>query len=68
MGDQARVGFDALQQNVRYAARSLQKNWGFTVLAIASLALGLGANTALFSLVDALLMRPCRCLNLIASC
>ena len=43
--------------DLRFAVRSLTKSWGFTLLAIASLGLGLGANTALFSLVDALLLR-----------
>jgi predicted permease len=43
--------------DLRYALRTLTKNWGFTALAIASLGVGLGTNTALFSLVDALLLR-----------
>jgi hypothetical protein len=42
---------------LRYAFRTLTKNRGFTALAVASLGIGLGANTALFSLVDALLLR-----------
>jgi ABC-type antimicrobial peptide transport system permease subunit len=37
--------------------RTLTKSWGFTALAVATLGIGLGANTALFSLVDALLLR-----------
>ena len=41
----------------RFAIRSLTRSRGFTLLAVASLGLGLGANTALFSLVDALLLR-----------
>ena len=43
--------------DLRFALRSLRKSWGFTVLAVASLGFGLGTNTALFSLVDALLLR-----------
>jgi predicted permease len=46
-----------LRHDLRFAVRSLTRNWGFTLLAVASLGLGLGANTALFSLVDALLLR-----------
>ncbi len=42
-----------LRHDVRFAIRSLTKSWGFTLLAVASLGLGLGANTALFSLVAA---------------
>ena len=46
-----------LRHDLRLTVRSLRKSWGFTLLAVASLAIGLGANTALFSLVDALLLR-----------
>lgn len=48
---------DTIWHDLRYAVRTLSKNWGFTALAITSLGIGLGANTALFSLVDALLLR-----------
>jgi len=46
-----------MPRDFRLAVRSLTKSWGFTLLAVASLGLGLGANAALFSLVDALLLR-----------
>ena len=48
---------DTIWHDLRYAVRTLSKNWGLTALAITSLGIGLGANTALFSLVDALLLR-----------
>jgi hypothetical protein len=55
---EARALMETLLQDIRFGFRQLRKHPGFATLAIISMALGIGANTSIFSLVDTALLRP----------
>ncbi|HLN01797.1 MAG TPA: ABC transporter permease [Bryobacteraceae bacterium] len=52
------VWLERLWQDLRHGSRMLAKNPGFTIIAVSSLAIGIGINSAIFSLADAMLLRP----------
>lgn len=59
-GHDVRIGhrLDDLARDIRHSARGLRKSPGFTLAVVATLAIGIGGNVAIFSLVDQLLLRP----------